>query len=163
MLPNWQVLSQKVTSQTLQTGFGKILLVVLPEIKRTSELATHLPTINALVKKGLRDSNIRLVIAFSSWGERLEKTYLKKAQFPPHILLGSNFGSPVKKLCAGNRTLWIRPVAKGKDIQKIQIYTFPLPGARKKWPKRAVRVHSVDLDDSIPANQKILELINKSS
>lgn len=161
-LPNWQVFPEKVIAKPLRTNFGKILLIVLPELRQQAELETHLPAIDALAQEGLQDSAIRLVLAFSPWGEVLEKTYLKKAKYPPHILLGSNSGSAVKRLYANNRTLWVRPGSKGKDMQKIQIYQFPLPGTQKKWAKQAVRVHSVSLDDTIPANQKVLELIIKS-
>ncbi len=134
----------------------------MPEIHQPEELEAHLPAIESLTQKGLQDSALRLVLAFSPWGEKLEKAYLKKTEFPPHILLGSYLGSPLVRFYPDSKTLWVRPVAKGKDMLRIQVNKFPPPGTQKKWGKQAVRVHTIQLDDSVPADQKVLELINKS-
>ena len=84
--------------------------------------------------------------------------YLKTAQFPPHILLGSNLGNGLVRLRADNKSLWIRPRDRGKDIFQIEIFKFPQTGTQKKWPKRAIKARSIPLGDDILQSQKILEL-----
>lgn len=84
--------------------------------------------------------------------------YLQTAQFPPHILLGSNLGNGLVRLRADNKSLWIRPRDRGKDIFQIEIFKFPQTGTQKKWPKRAIKARSIPLGDDILQSQKILEL-----
>ncbi len=156
--PNWTLFPKKVTQKILHTDFGTVACILPPELTRPKELEQRLSEINALTKTALQDKKIRLIILFSPWGQELENLYLKKAQFPPHILLGSNTGSGLVRLRADNKSLWIRPRDRGKDIFQIEIFKFPPVGTQKKWPKRGVKARSVPLGDDILQSQKILEL-----
>ena len=162
---HWLQFSCKAQSAVVTHQGLRIGLILFPEegpgqsLKESTQFED--------VERSVQDLKSRcdLTIGLSPWGRFGEQKFLASRAAKPDILLGSGPGSAVSgKLSPSNRTLWMRPYSMG---QAISVITIPNP-QDKEWTKgwdieANVHLEFVALDDTVPADHHIEELITSGS
>lgn len=145
---------------TLRGGV-KVGLIVLPPLK---DKARNVPDslVQSLSEAVLRlRASTRLVIAMSAWGYSFEQELLTASASLPDILLGSGPGIGL----VGNKeqfgkTLWIRPFAQGKAVERVDILAWPQRNVNFKWTEEQnIRMTLFGLTEQISDDPQVLSLI----
>jgi hypothetical protein len=139
-----------VEMTTLALDDGRTAGVVLFPPPPPGENASSSEMIQA-VDRAVQElaQNSDLTLGVSQWGYFNERTYLKQAQSPVDILLGSGPGLALSgKIAAQGRCLWVRPYSRGKSMMKIEVFRWPKRGGFQ-WTKESVRATSVPLDATV--------------
>lgn len=162
---HWLQFSSKANSAVFTHQGLRIGLILFPESGPGQS-----PQENAQfedIERTVQDLKPRcdLTIGLSPWGRFGEQKFLASRAAKPDILLGSGPGSAVSgKLSSSNQTLWIRPYSMG---QAVSVITIPNPQDKewiRGWDIEAnVHLEFVALDDTVPSDQHIEELITSGS
>lgn len=162
---HWLQFSSKANSAIFTHQGLRIGLILFPEEgpDQSAKESTQFEDIDRTVQD--LKPRCDLSIGLSPWGSSQEQKFLASRAAKPDILLGSGPGSAVSgKLSPSNRTLWMRPYSMG---QAMSVITIPNP-QDKEWTKgwdieANVHLEFVALDDTVPADQHIEELITSRS
>ncbi len=122
----WVVLDQaRIVS--LDTGEGhSVGLVLFPVLPDNSQSAPKdmVRKVERLIKEAREEYD--LVVGISPWGLWAEKAWLDATDAGPDILLGAGMGMELQgTLKADGNTLWVRALAKGKSVNRVDLLAWP--------------------------------------
>ena len=151
-----------LTSEVLQTASGlRVGFVYFPELNKGTGRASE--ALCRDIAETVRELGAKsdMVAGVSPWGYFAEKSFLEKSPPPLDMLLGGGPGSGLSKTANGNRTLWLRPFAKGKTLTLVAIEHLPDQGNRT-WTPKDYALRNVPLGDSMRNDPAIEALISKT-
>ncbi len=157
--PKWLQPRKTVQTKILNyPGEKKVGILIFPEIN-TKNNRRKIKRIHEEIVNKAQDiqSQVNLLLGMSTWGIFEEEKFLNKNPAVLDIFLGSGPG-PHKtgKFLHNNKTVWIRPLSKGKAISQITISHWPEKDNKQAWKaNKNISCDLMVLKDSIPADPEI--------
>ena len=154
---DWRETTNSVQTRILDYQDHKLGILIFPELNKNSNGKTK--GIHKEIVKKARElrPRVNLLIGISPWGNFPEDKFLTNNPPVLDILLGSGSGPHMTgKFLQDKKTVWVRPLSKGKTISQITIPCWPKKNTNHVWkPNKNITTNLILLKGDIPADPKI--------
>lgn len=153
--PAWQTLDESPRVVAKKVKDGQLAFILFPPLRK---LTPSVVTTLCDMATDLRASGqYNLIIGVSPWGQAMEAEFIEAQGKTFDIVLGSGEGPSYQGLyLQDGAVLWVRPSAKGKGVNTIDIPTLPKAGEKTVWtPGISISTSLQPLNDSVASDQNI--------
>ncbi|MFW6415415.1 MAG: hypothetical protein ACOCZ2_03775 [Thermodesulfobacteriota bacterium] len=158
LLPGWVEQTEAVQSRVLDYQDHTVGILVFPRLKGHNTKRGLQKIQRQIVEKAKSmRPGVNILLGISTWGNSRENKFLENSPPVFDILLGSGSGPHVTgNFLNKNQTLWIRPLSKGKTVNRITISQWPEKDKKITWkPNKNIFAKLIALNDDITPDSKI--------